>query len=390
MLPHGSAPKGGDQPEEKILLVDDNPTNLQMLFQLLEKSVGCKLLVAKNGENALAIARKTRPDLILLDIMMPGIDGFEVCRRLKADPATRPIPVIFLSALDETADKVKGLQLGAVDYVSKPFQAEEVTARVTTHLTVHRLSRQLQEQRDQLEHELKVVSELQRDLLPEWLPSLRGLKIAVHYDTSRYAGGDYYDVVELPDGRCGLLVADSEGHSAPATVMMAMTCALFRSCPDLHDQPQRVLNYINTHLCKVNKKSFVTALYAVYDPGRRTLRVARAGHPLPIIFRPAEGQAHEAPCDGVLMMGFEPYDQISVTEIRLEPGDRLLLYTDGVPERFNPDQQPYGVDRLCRQMERPDADGAAALIRNILTDVEAFSAGRPADDDQTLVVAFID
>jgi len=117
---------------ESILLVRDNPTNLQMLFQLLEKSVGCKLLVAKNGEAALNIVKKTRPDLILLDIMMPGIDGFEVCRRLKADPATHRIPVIFLSALDETADKVKGLQLGAVDYVSKPFQAEEVIARVNT------------------------------------------------------------------------------------------------------------------------------------------------------------------------------------------------------------------------------------------------------------------
>jgi len=128
----------------------------------------------------------------------------------------------------------------------------------------------------------------------------------VHYDTSRYAGGDYYDVVELPNGCCGLLVADSEGHSAPATVMMAMTCALFRSCPSLHDQPDKVLNFINTNLCKVNRESFVTVIYAVYDSNRRSLRVARAGHPLPILFRPAEGKAHEVPCDGVFPMGVEP------------------------------------------------------------------------------------
>ena len=390
MPPLVSAPKGNDQAQETILLVDDNPTNLQMLYQLLEKSVASKLLVAKNGETALAIARKARPDLILLDIMMPGIDGFEVCRRLKADPATGPIPVIFLSALDETADKVKGLQLGAVDYVSKPFQAEEVVARVNTHLTIHRLNREVQKQRDQLEHELMVVSELQRELLPEGLPSIRGLKLAVHYETSRYAGGDYYDVIELPDGRCGLLVADSEGHSAPATVMMAMTCALFRSCPDLHDQPDKVLDFINTNLCKVNKNSFVSALYAVYDSNRRTLRIVRAGHPLPILFRPAEGKARQLPCDGVFMMGFDPYDQIPVSEISLEPGDRLLLYTDGVSERFNPDQQPYGEDRLCRQMERPEADGPAAVISGIRQDLEAFSGGRPADDDQTLVMAFIE
>jgi sigma-B regulation protein RsbU (phosphoserine phosphatase) len=390
MPPLVSAPKGNDQAQETILLVDDNPTNLQMLYQLLEKSIGGKLLVAKNGETALAIARKTRPDLILLDIMMPGIDGFEVCRRLKADPTTGPIPVIFLSALDETADKVKGLQLGAVDYVSKPFQAEEVVARVNTHLTIHRLNREIQKQRDQLEHELMVVSELQRELLPEGLPSIRGLKLAVHYDTSRYAGGDYYDVIELPDGRCGLLVADSEGHSAPATVMMAMTCALFRSCPDLHDQPDKVLDFINTNLCKVNKKSFVSALYAVYDSNRRTLKIVRAGHPLPILFRPGEGKACQLPCDGVFMMGFAPYDRIPVTEISLGPGDRVLLYTDGVSERFNPEQQPYGEDSLCRQMERPEADGPAAIISGIMQDLEAFSGGRPADDDQTLVMAFIE
>jgi sigma-B regulation protein RsbU (phosphoserine phosphatase) len=385
-----TAPEGDERPEEKILLADDNPANLQMLFQVLQKSVGGKLLVAKDGETALAIARKARPDLILLDIMMPGTDGYEVCRRLKADPATRSIPVIFLSALDETADKVKGLQLGAVDYVSKPFQAEEVIARVHTHLTIHRLSREVREQRDRLEHELKVVSELQRELLPERLPCRCGLKLAVHYDTSRYAGGDYYDIVELAEGRCGLLVADSEGHSAPATVMMAMTCALFRSCPNLHDRPERVLDFINTQLCKVNKKSFVTALYAVYDRGRRNLRVARAGHPLPILFRPAEGKARQLPCNGVFMLGFDPYDQIPVTEIRLEPGDRVLFYTDGVPERFNRDQQPYGVERLCRQVERPDAEGPPAVISGILQDLENFSGGRPADDDQTLVMVFIE
>lgn len=374
---------------ESVLLVDDNPTNLQMLFQLLEKSVGCKLLVAKNGETALTIARKTQPDLILLDIMMPGIDGFEVCRRLKADPATAPIPVIFLSALDETADKVKGLQLGAVDYVSKPFQAEEVTARVNTHLTIHRLSREVQEQRDQLEHELTVVSELQRRLLPERLPAIAGLRLAEHYETSRYAGGDYYDAVELPDGRCGLLVADSEGHSAPATVMMAMTCALFRSCPELHDRPDKVLDFINTNLCKVNKESFVTAIYAVYDSKHRSLRVARAGHPLPILLRPTEGKAREVPCDGVFMMGFDPYDRVPVTDIQLEAGDRLLFYTDGVSERFNTDRQPYGEDRICGRMEHPAA-GPAELVATLMQDLEAFAGGRPADDDQTLLLGFVD
>ena len=175
--------------EQTLLLVDDEPMNLQVLFESLE-GVGCKMLIAKNGESALSIARKAHPDLILLDIMMPGIDGFEVCRRLKADPVTEGIPVIFLSALSGTEDKVHGLQLGAVDYVSKPFQPEEVIARVNTHLTSNRLNHEVQKQRDKLAHELKVVSDIQLKLLPGQLPEIDGLELGVHYETSFYSGGD--------------------------------------------------------------------------------------------------------------------------------------------------------------------------------------------------------
>jgi two-component system sensor histidine kinase ChiS len=146
---------------EAILLVDDNPTNLQLLFETLDGR-GYKLLIAKDGNTALSIAHKACPNLILLDIMMPEIDGYEVCRQLKADQATHEIPVIFLSALTDTKDKVQGLDLGAVDYVTKPFQPEEVIARVNTHLTVYRLkktldekNKELQEANDYLEERVK-------------------------------------------------------------------------------------------------------------------------------------------------------------------------------------------------------------------------------------------
>ena len=374
---------------ESILLVDDQPANLQVLLQTLG-SLGCKLLVAKSGEAALTIVQKARPDLILLDIMMPGIDGYEVCRQLKADPATEKIPIIFLSALDETADKVRGLQLGAVDYVAKPFQPEEVLARVTTHLTIHRLGREVQQQRDELEHELQVVSQLQRNLLPEHLPQLDGLKLAVYYETSRYAGGDYYDVAELPDGRLAILVADAEGHSAPGTVMMAMTCALFRSCSTCREEPDQLLSYINENLCKVNKESFVTAIYAVYDPHRRSLRIARAGHPLPILYRSAERTAVEIPCEGVFAMGWDPYPQVPVSEIQIAPGDRLLFYTDGVNERFNEQQQLYGTMRLLRQLETVNTDDPAKILDGIVDDLARFAGDRPADDDQAMLLLVAD
>ncbi len=128
---------------EQILLVDDNPANLKILYETLDGR-GYRLLVADSGAKALAIARKASPNLILLDIMMPGMDGFEVCRQLKASPATSGSSVIFLSALDDIESKVRGFDLGGVDYISKPFQVKEVLARVQTHLKIHRLERTLE------------------------------------------------------------------------------------------------------------------------------------------------------------------------------------------------------------------------------------------------------
>jgi DNA-binding response OmpR family regulator len=129
-----------DEPH-RVLLVDDDPTNLDVLRQTLEGQ-GYRLFFARPGEDALRLARRARPSLILLDVVMPGIDGYETCRLLKEDPETRDAAVIFLSALDNAKDKVRGFEAGAVDFVTKPFQGDEVLARVHTHLSIQRLLRQ--------------------------------------------------------------------------------------------------------------------------------------------------------------------------------------------------------------------------------------------------------
>jgi sigma-B regulation protein RsbU (phosphoserine phosphatase) len=374
---------------QKILLVDDNPTNLQVLFQTLDGR-GYNLLVAKNGEIALNIARKASPDLILLDIMMPGIDGYEVCRQLKADPSTREIPVIFLSALVDTKDKVQGLDLGAVDYVTKPFQPDEVIARVNTHLTIYRLKREVQAQHDELEDELQSVAEEQRKLLPKQLPRIDGLKMSVFYETSRYAGGDYYDIIELPDNQWGFMMADAAGHSTSAAVLVAMTCTLFRSYPEPPTDPAEVLKKINQHLCSLSDNSFLTALYMVYDAQSHNLRIARAGHPPPVLFRPRDARAVELECKGVWPLAIEPYANVPLTETTLEAGDRLMLYTDGITERFSPEGECYEVDRLCEQFAK-DADlDPQKMMTALIDDVNHFAGDLPPDDDQAVLIMVVE
>ena len=147
------------------LLVDDTPNNLTVLKEYL-KDQGYQILVATNGENAITRAKKALPDVILLDVMMPGIDGFETCLRLKADPETAGIPVIFMTALSSPQDKVRGFEVGAIDYVTKPLEAEEVRARVRTHVQNHRYETQLealvQERTAALEHALALLKEHER------------------------------------------------------------------------------------------------------------------------------------------------------------------------------------------------------------------------------------
>src|SRR5215207_7795298 len=136
-------------PLSTILVVDDTATNLQVLVRTLERT-GHRILAAKDGPTALDIARRAQPDLMLLDVMMPGMDGFEVCRVLKAEPAIQNTVVIFLSARGEVADKVSGLELGAIDYITKPIQGEEVLARVEAQLSRQQLERELRKSRDRL------------------------------------------------------------------------------------------------------------------------------------------------------------------------------------------------------------------------------------------------
>ncbi len=192
------SPSGSAGHVATILVVDDSPINLQVLVRTLDGN-NHSILAATSGKYALDIVKRTRPDLILLDVMMPGMDGFEVCRAIKANDATRDIVIIFLSALGEVEDKVAGLQLGAVDYITKPIQAEEVLARVSNHLNVQRLQRQLRESRDELDQELASAAEMQRLILPQAFPESEALSFAANYQNTRHVGGYLYESIHITD-----------------------------------------------------------------------------------------------------------------------------------------------------------------------------------------------
>jgi len=371
-----------------ILVVDDSPVNLRLVVRTLEGR-GYRLLAAKNGRAAIDIARRVRPDLILLDVMMPEMDGFEVCRALKTDPSTRDAIVVFLSALGEVTDKVTGLELGASDYITKPIQAEEVIARVANHVARQQLEREVRRSRDRLERELASAGAMQRRILPAALPSGRGATFAAYYRTSLYAGGDYYDVMTLPDGRFSVIVADVSGHGAPSAIVMAMIRAAVHAFPGSAYDPAEMLRYLNRHFEFLwESPMFATALCALVDPRDRSVSIACAGHPPPLQLRDGRVRPFQVEATmPVLMM-----DLPSVPEVRhvLQAGDRLVFYTDGVTERYDPHDDMYDLSRLTASLERSAHQGPNDQVLAIVNDLDAFAGEREPEDDQTLLLMAIE
>jgi sigma-B regulation protein RsbU (phosphoserine phosphatase) len=383
-----SAPRGNGDPGHTVMIVDDSPTNLQILIRILEGS-GHRILVAKTGPSALKIVKQERPDVILLDVMMPGMDGFEVCRHLKADAETRDSVVIFLSALGDVSDKISGLDLGAADYITKPFQAEEVLARVSGQLQRRDLQREVQSSRDRLARELRVAGEMQRALLPK-LPAVERLTFDAYYRTSLHASGDYYDVLALGSGRAAVMVADVAGHGASAAIVMAMLRTALHTYGGPLEDPEGVLCHLNDHFEYLRQRTtFSTAIYAVLDPPAGRMRLARAGHPEPLVVRNgAPAAALEVPGTVPLFIG--DLRSVPVSEHPLRPGDRLLFHTDGVTDLESPAGDRYQLARLTAELDRRAALPPADLMAGLVADLESFGGGADPRDDQTLLLVAVD
>jgi sigma-B regulation protein RsbU (phosphoserine phosphatase) len=250
------------------------------------------------------------------------------------------------------------------------------------------LSDQLKAAYDAVDHELKVVADIQRSLLPARPPNIPTLSVAAHYQTSQRAGGDYYDFFPLPDGKWGILIADVSGHGTPAAVLMAVTHSLAHTYPGPASPPGDMLTYVNRHLTRlytVSSDAFVTAFYGIYDPADRSLRYASAGHNPPRLKRCTDGTLALLDAASGLPLGLFPDERYGEALQRLVPGDELVLYTDGVTEAQDGAGEQFGLERLDKVLANC-AVGASHLLNDVLVDLEAFTGGRPSADDRTLLV----
>jgi len=251
------------------------------------------------------------------------------------------------------------------------------------------LRRQLAEAYDLVDREMRVIAEIQESLLPDELPAIPTLDLAVYYEPAARAGGDYYDFFPLDDDRWGVLVADVSGHGSPAAVHMAITHTLAHTRPNRGVEPGRLLEYVNHHLARkynLGGGTFVTAFFGVYDPGSRELTYASAGHPPPQIKRCADGTLFALDAVGGVPMGILDDERYEQTTATLTPGDQMIFYTDGITEAMNGRDELFGRTRLAKTLENCSLD-AQGLIDEVLATLRRFTGGVPAADDQTLLVA---
>ena len=368
----------------RILLVDDAKANIDILVAALKNDH--KLSVALNGESALQLAERNPPDLVLLDIMMPGLDGYEVCRRLRMMPAMADVPVIFLSSLDEVQNKALGFEAGANDYVTKPFEMLEVQARVRSLLKAKAYSDSVKEQ---LAADLRVAHDIQMGMIPQDFSSLEndfGVELAAALDPAREVGGDLYCAFAADVDRLVLVMGDVSGKGIPASLFMVRASTLVRLLARQIREPELILAALNDELSAENPSlMFCTMLCAVFD--RRTNRVvlANGGHTKPVLLRSGQAPDWAVPALGTAL-GFDSGLTFQRTELTLEPGDAIVLYTDGVNEAFNPQGELYGNDRLLRDLATSSSSTASGVKTELLHHVRAFADGAPQSDDIAVLV----
>lgn len=373
--------------QKLILIVDDTPTNIGVISGALKDSYKTK--IATNGEKALALASaEDKPDLILLDVMMPEMDGYEVCSRLKADPTTREIPIIFLTSQTSADDETHGFAVGAVDYVHKPFSPAVVRARVRSHILLREARAQLAEQLLALNTELEMARKIQLSILPHQLPKLAGLDIAVRFHPMASVGGDFYDFINIDDQHLGILLADVSGHGLPSALIASMLQVALAGQVDHASEPGKVLSGLNKALCGKFTENFVTAAYIYVDIEKKMLRYAGAGHPPVVRCRGSNVTAGTILENGIVL-GMVDEATYEALELPLEPGDRYVLYTDGIVEAANPNGEQYGTEGLRRFVEENHSLHTGQIADAILREITAWvgpSATPVQQDDMTLLL----
>jgi phosphoserine phosphatase RsbU/P len=369
-----------------LLVVDDNELNRDMLARRIrQQGLTCDL--AENGRQALDRLRTAAYDLVLLDIMMPEVDGYQVLEQVKADPALRHIPVIMISAIDEIENTARCIEMGADDYLTKPFNPTLLKARIRSSLEKKQLRDKEQLYAKSLEREMEIGRQIQSSFLPESLPVRAGWELQAVFQPARQVAGDFYDAFELGGKELiGLVTADVCDKGVGAALFMALFRTLIRSGAEANFAAavegemslwiEKTIAQVNEYIARTHSQAnmFATVFFGVLDVRTGELVYVNGGHEPPLLRRAGGEQEQLEPTGPVV--GALPEMVFESSRVTMLPGDVLVCYTDGVTEARSQEGEFFGMERLA----------ALAGGEQISAALEAFTKGAEQNDDITLLV----
>jgi serine phosphatase RsbU (regulator of sigma subunit) len=373
-----------------VLVVDDNEANRDVLSRRLKRQ-GHTVAVAENGLQALEMMRTQSFDLILLDIMMPEMNGYQVLETLKSDPTLRHVPVIMISALDDIDSVVRCIELGAEDYLYKPFNPVLLKARVSASLEKKWLRDQEQAYVQAVKRELELGRRIQADFLPGTIPQLTGWEIAAVFHPAREVAGDFYDVFLLPDDHVGLVIADVCDKGVAAALFMALVRSLIRafaeqvvaSPVDALDAVSMTSNYITrNHHNNQSRHMFATLFFGVLNPQNGHLTYVNGGHEAPILIG-SSGVKSSLDVTGPAV-GLAANTLFRRSEVVIEPGDILFSFTDGVTEARSAEGKFFSEERLLQLLDQSRAS-ATDVMQHIGEKVSQHIVDSTPSDDITML-----
>ena len=377
--------------DARLLIVDDNEDNRYTLARRLKREGYAQLMFATNGREALDVLRNKPIDLVLLDIMMPDMNGYEVLEQMKADGRLRNVPVVMISAVDEIDSVVRCVELGAEDYLPKPFNATLLRARVGASLEKKRLRDEVLRHVARMEEDLAAARAIQLGMVPTTFPPVSAEFPVEIYATLHPAfevGGDLYDFFLCDARTLCFVVADVSGKGAAAALFMARAKSLIRTVARLLAlarggcaQPGEIVAHVNEELCRDNPGSmFVTAFMGVLDLGNRTLAYCNAGHNCPYL---VGANGHLAPLDQARgkLLGIRSDSLYATHSHTLAGGDLLFLFTDGITEAENGSGEFFGDAGLEACLRAATGKGARAVVEAVVAAVREFASGARQSDD---------
>ncbi|MBN2079413.1 MAG: SpoIIE family protein phosphatase [Spirochaetes bacterium] len=370
----------------RILVVDDESVNLQVMVNYLSLD-GYDVVTAVSGPEALDILDREPLDLVLLDVMLPRLSGYEVCRRIRESHSLQDLPILMLTAKNKPGDVVYGLEAGANDYLAKPVDGQELLARVGALVSLKE-SAALSREISVIRRDIQIAHEIQKSVLAQDLPEIDGVAIGLCYEPMEKLGGDFYDVQEVAPGIVGILLADVSGHGIPA----AFICAMLKVAYSFHRRddvrPSELMKRLSATMQHYTGGQFITACYARVDFADRTVTHSSAGHWPLIVWRKSEGRMI-VESDNRMPIGWAVEDEYPEIREDLVPGDRIILYTDGVIEARNGEGRMFGEEGFHDFIRRHQDLEPGAFVGGVLERVTEWTGGgaeKGLGDDLTVVV----